>query len=149
MQSERHKTSRHAPRGRLKARSSENHPMDASDPMDARCTATSKQSGQRCKRAPIPGGAVCVMHGGGAPQVKLKAQERLAAYQDKAIDRLFQLVEQTEYPSTAFAAVRDVRDRTMGKATEQVDMRVSGELEAVSVRLIAARKRLAEKAKDG
>src|SRR5262245_16444197 len=149
MQSERHKTSRHAPRGRLKARSSENHPMDASDPMDARCTATSKQSGQRCKRAPLPGGAVCVMHGGGAPPVQLRAQERLAGYRGEASDRLVQLGEQTGHPSTALAAARDVLDRSMGKATEQADTRVSGELEAVSVRLIAARKRLAEKAKDG
>ena len=85
------------------------------------------------------------MHGGGAPQVRLKAQERLSAYQHKAIDRLFQLVEQTEYPSTAYQAVRDVLDRTIGKPTEQVDMRVSGELSAVEARLLAARQRLAER----
>lgn len=46
--------------------------------MDARqCTATAKGSGQRCKRAPIPGGTVCKKHGGGAPQVQAKAKERL------------------------------------------------------------------------
>ncbi len=61
------------------------------------------------------------MHGGAAPQVKQKAQERLAAFQDRAIDRLIQLAEQKEYPSTAFAAVRDVLDRTMGKPIEQVN----------------------------
>lgn len=44
---------------------------------DERCTATSKNSGQRCKRYPIPGGTVCVMHGGKAGQVKAKALERL------------------------------------------------------------------------
>jgi hypothetical protein len=60
--------------------------------MDKRrqCTATSKQSGQRCKRAPIPGGTVCVMHGGATPAVKAAAEQRLA---EKAanteIDRLW------------------------------------------------------------
>lgn len=109
---------RHAPRGPIKARTD---PMDGADPMKPRCTATNRQ-GKRCGKAPIVGGTVCRMHGGAAPQVKLKAQERLAAYQDKAIDRLFSLVEQTAFPSTAFAAVRDVLDRTMGKPAEQVQV---------------------------
>jgi len=49
----------------------------ADDLMDARrCTATAKGSGARCKRLAIPGGKVCVMHGGAAPQVQAAAQER-------------------------------------------------------------------------
>lgn len=133
---------RHAPRGPIKARTDH---MDGADHMDApRCTAKAKGSGVRCKRRPIVGGTVCVKHGGGAPQVKLKAQERLAAYQDKAIDRLFTLVEQTSFPSTAFAAVRDVLDRTLGKPTERVEMNVSGAVAIVETRLEAARKRLAQ-----
>lgn len=44
-----------------------------------RCTATAKGTGERCKRRPIPGGTVCVKHGGGSPVVRAKAQERLAA----------------------------------------------------------------------
>lgn len=43
------------------------------------CTATSRQSGQRCKRVPVPGAEVCVFHGGGAPQVRAAAERRLAA----------------------------------------------------------------------
>lgn len=104
--------------------------MNATDPMKPRCTATNRQ-GKRCGRFPIPGGTVCRMHGGAAPQVKLKAQERLAAYQDRAIDRLFTLVEQTSFPSTAFAAVRDVLDRTMGKPAEQVAVQHSGGIKIV------------------
>ena len=42
------------------------------------CTATSKQSGQRCKRRPIPGGTVCVMHGGGTPRVRKGAGAAVA-----------------------------------------------------------------------
>lgn len=43
------------------------------------CTAATKATGNRCKRRPIPGGTVCVKHGGGAPQVQAKAAERLLA----------------------------------------------------------------------
>lgn len=46
-------------------------------PEDRRCTATAKGSGQRCKRAAIPGGTVCVKHGGGATQVRAAAQRRV------------------------------------------------------------------------
>jgi hypothetical protein len=119
---------RHAPRGPIKARGED--PMKATDPMRPRCTATNRQ-GNRCGKSPIPGGAVCRMHGGAAPQVKQKAQERLAAYQDRAIDRLFQLVEQTSFPSTAFAAVRDVLDRTMGKPAESVAVAHSGGIKII------------------
>lgn len=42
------------------------------------CTATTRAQ-RRCKRRPIPGGHVCVMHGGKAPQVQAAAQRRLAA----------------------------------------------------------------------
>ncbi len=99
--------------------------MDGPQPMDAlgyvSCTATSKQSGQRCKRRPIPGGAVCVMHGGGTPRVREKARERLLRLQSPAIDTLAHLMDQREScPSTALRAARYVLDRTMGKPTEMV-----------------------------
>lgn len=50
----------------------------AVDPMGGRrqCTATSKQSGERCKRRPIPGGTVCTSHGGAAPAVRAAAERR-------------------------------------------------------------------------
>lgn len=43
-----------------------------------RCTATSKRSGERCKRPPVVGGSVCSMHGGAAPQVRKAAERRNA-----------------------------------------------------------------------
>lgn len=43
---------------------------------DRRCTAKAKGSGERCKRFPVPGATVCVMHGGKAPQVQAAAAER-------------------------------------------------------------------------
>jgi hypothetical protein len=45
-----------------------------------RCRATSRQ-GRQCKQPPIPGGTVCRFHGGGAPQVRRAAEERLAVQQ--------------------------------------------------------------------
>ena len=41
------------------------------------CTSKAKGSGARCKRPPVPGADVCVVHGGAAPQVRAKAAERL------------------------------------------------------------------------
>lgn len=70
----------------------------------------------------IAGGTVCRMHGGSAPQVKEAALQRLMREQIPSINRMIQLRDQTEYPSTAFAASRDILDRTMGKALESVDV---------------------------
>lgn len=120
---------RHAPRGRLKAPADH---MDAPDHKDAfiSCTATAKGSRQRCKRRPIPGGTVCVKHGGGAPQVQLKAEERLLALRVPAVIRLEELMNQKEFPSVAIAAVKDVLDRDgkLGKAKETIDADVKTEL---------------------
>lgn len=43
------------------------------------CTAQSKQSGNRCKRAATPGLKVCAMHGGKSPQALAAAERNLAA----------------------------------------------------------------------
>lgn len=114
---------KHAPRGPLKATT---HPMESLNPMQSKpvrvtCTATNRR-GTRCGKEPILGGTVCRMHGGAAPQVRAAALERLKQYQDRALDRLFSLVEQQAYPSTAYQAVRDVLDRTMGKPAESVHL---------------------------
>jgi hypothetical protein len=62
-------------------------------PLDLRrCTATNR-AGERCRRAPIPGGNVCVMHGGRAPQTIAAAKAKLAAARDFAIDYLLRLLE--------------------------------------------------------
>lgn len=118
---------KHAPRGPLKAKhATDAGPLDGPDP--SKCSAHSSQSGKPCRNRPIAGGTVCRFHGGAAPQVRAKALERLMQYQDRAIDRLFGLVDQTEYPSTAYQAVRDVLDRTMGKPAESISHDVTGEL---------------------
>lgn len=98
--------------------------MGAGDPMKVTCKATNRQ-GRRCGKPPIPGGAVCRMHGGAAPQVKDAAEARLRALEFPAIDRIGQLIRQTEFPSVAYQASRDVLDRLRGKPTEHVEAKVT------------------------
>lgn len=78
---------------------------------DRRCAAKAKSTGQRCRRAPIWGGAVCPMHGGRAPQVKRRAHERLMALVDPAIDGLRRALESNDLAAVNRAA-RTVLDRT-------------------------------------
>lgn len=47
----------------------------------ARCTATSKQSGERCKRQASPGQTTCTSHGSRAPQNIAAAERRIAEAQ--------------------------------------------------------------------
>lgn len=116
----------HAPRGPLKAKT---HHMDDQNHMEApRCTATAKGSGLQCKRRPIPGGTVCVKHGGGAPQVRQAAERRLADLVPKAIGYYDWLLSQKTYPSAGLGAANAVWDREKGKPREQVDHTHSGEL---------------------
>ena len=115
----------HAPKGRIKAKAATaelvtTRPNGTPYLMGQRCKATSKGSGMQCRQPAIPGGTVCYYHGGGAPQVRQKAAERLMALQHPAISRLEKLIAQEEFPTVAYAASRDVLDRTLGKPTETV-----------------------------
>ena len=74
---------------------------------------------------------MCVKHGGGAPQVKAKALQRLIALQSPAIDRLAKLINQETFPTVAYAASRDVLDRTIGKPGEQQTVEHSGEIRII------------------
>ena len=100
--------------------------MSLVDPM--RCKAHSKQTGQQCKRTPIPGGTVCRYHGGLAPQVQAAAKERLKAMQPLALDTLEALMRRDQYPTVQFQASKAVIDWTEGKAGESVAVEHSGGL---------------------
>ncbi len=70
--------SERAPPGRRQPARPHGRRPPMTDPTNTpRCTATAKGSGERCKRRPIPGGTVCVKHGGGAPAVRAAAEQRL------------------------------------------------------------------------
>lgn len=65
------------------------------------CEATSKQSGQRCKRPAKPGANVCHMHGGASPQVLRAAERRIQqAKAGTAAGELAELLEAYDTPST-------------------------------------------------
>lgn len=51
---------------------------------EIQCTAKAKTTGKRCGRYAIPGGTVCVNHGGKSPQVKDAAVRRLHTRQVQA-----------------------------------------------------------------
>lgn len=55
------------------------NPWGADD--SRRCTATSKQTGERCRNAATAGATVCRFHGGRSPQVQAAARRRLALAQ--------------------------------------------------------------------
>jgi hypothetical protein len=57
-----------------------------------RCQATNK-NGQRCGRWAIPGGFVCVNHGGKAPATIAAARERLATFIDPALSAIIRALE--------------------------------------------------------
>jgi hypothetical protein len=57
------------------------------------CSATSKSTGERCRRAPIVGGFVCDHHGGKIPAVRKSARERLLAMVDPALDALLRALQ--------------------------------------------------------
>lgn len=59
-----------------------------------RCTAMAKSTGERCKRRPIPGGFVCVLHGGAAPQTRDKARRRLLELVDPALATLAEVLRE-------------------------------------------------------
>ena len=84
-------------------------------PDDRRCTARSKQSGERCKRYATPGAPVCVIHGSRAPQVQRKAAERLA---EQAARKTLASLDETSPVVDPFAALEDVA----GQAVALVDV---------------------------
>lgn len=87
------------------------------------CTAKSKTTGNQCKNAPIKGGTVCRIHGGGAPQVKAVAARRiLEALVGPALVELRRLVrDPTVNDTVKLGAVRDILDRTGYKPPVQVE----------------------------
>jgi hypothetical protein len=63
---------------------------------------------------------VCIAHGGGAPQVKIAAEERLRSLVHPAISGLASLINNADSDSVRLSAIRDLLDRTGYKPTEKV-----------------------------
>jgi len=96
------------------------------------CTAH-RTNGEPCRAKAIRGGKVCVVHGGRAPQVLRRAEERIQAMVAPALDRVRSTIADDDNPALALAAARDILDRAGYKATEKVqqDGRVVIEIEMV------------------
>jgi len=100
-----------------------------------RCTAMAHHTKQRCKKAAILGGVVCQTHGGGAPQVKKAARERLNDLIDPAINELGRRVEDRDNPALALRAAQDILDRAGYKSPAQIDLHTTvGQAEEETLR---------------
>lgn len=96
------------------------------EPMErAQCTAKSKQSGERCRKSPVPGLSVCGMHGGKSPAAVVKAAENLqAAAADTEIRKLWvgldQAVAVTD-PVDSMARLAGGLEQLLDKVGEKVN----------------------------
>ena len=82
-----------------------------------------KKDGTPCGLHSIKGATVCHKHGGGAPQVKAKAQQRLLmAADDMAAVMVAIAFNEKMPPAVRVAAARDVMDRAGLKPVEQVEV---------------------------
>jgi hypothetical protein len=124
------------------------------------------RAGRPCQLAPIRGGTVCHKHGGSAPQVRAKANERLKALVHPAIDRLVStiaadpillmvdgkvvkhkhgplkgtpVVLDTVPAAVALSAARDALDRAGYRPPDEVSVRVD-----IGLLLAEGRDRLAK-----
>jgi hypothetical protein len=78
------------------------------------------------------------MHGGSAPQVQRKAQERLLDMVDPALNTLLRACNDHAEPALALKAAIDILDRNGLKAVEKVELNVG---ESVADILRSRRKR--------
>ncbi len=127
----------HAPKGKIKSSDPIGETHRISDAK--RCTAHNKHNGKRCGFAAIPGGRVCRYHGGSAPQVRDAARERLRALLEPAITAYDELIQQTTFPSTRFAAAREVINQEFGRPGESLDVKVTSTPDTLSDEAIMAR----------
>jgi hypothetical protein len=66
-------------------------------PQKVRCKATNRH-GEQCHKWAMKGSVVCNKHGGAAPQVRRKAQERIAMAQDDAASLLVRFMADKDVP---------------------------------------------------
>lgn len=91
-----------------------------------RCKATSKQSGQQCGRAAVPGLAVCVMHGGKTQASQEKARRIIAEASEIAALAMVKMVNDKTAPhAVRVSAAKDIMDRGGLKPKEEVSVELS------------------------
>lgn len=75
------------------------------------CSAHSSRTGKPCTQYAIKGATVCRFHGGSAPQVKAKAEQRLRELIMPMITRQEWLANQNDNLNVAQKAAADILDR--------------------------------------
>lgn len=115
------------------------------------CDATSKQTGNPCKQHPTPGSNVCHDHGGYAPQVKRKAEQRLALQQASTealsilgtagtdqdpLEHALEALHQAKYMEITLGLVIDRRRQEQGdKALINIDAKQTQTVDALLAEL--------------
>lgn len=67
-------------------------------PTCGRCHAHSSQTGDPCRRWPVPGGGVCVTHGGSTTNARKAFARRMLAMVDPAMERLGKIIDDDSVP---------------------------------------------------
>lgn len=110
------------PTGRKRAGKVKKGKGSASSTDRAQCTAH-KRNGDRCSNPPVRGAKVCRMHGGSAPQVKAKANQRLIEMILPALAHLRKIIDS---PATSDAdklkAIGMVLNRTGYSERHSIDL---------------------------
>jgi hypothetical protein len=97
----------------------------------ARCVGHNRD-GSPCGSWALTGTSVCRMHGGAAPQVKRKAEERIRELVNPALALIAEILETgraEDLPaSVSLTAARDILDRAGFGATHRLDARIEGDI---------------------
>jgi hypothetical protein len=89
-------------------------------PSKDRCVHIAKATGKRCRKWPLHGQTECLSHGGGAPNKRRGAHERLLEMQHPALAELWKILTKGDTgDADRLRAIREVLDRT-GLAAEQI-----------------------------
>lgn len=93
-------------------------------PPPVRCKAH-KKNGEPCKKYAVNGAAVCEKHGGNAPQVRRKAEQRLAMHADVLMKELVKIATSAESEAVRLAAVRDALDRIGIGSRQEIEVTIA------------------------
>ncbi|MGU3497634.1 hypothetical protein [Mycobacterium sp. C31M] len=104
---------------------SEKRTIDLAKNSGRRCTAHRK-NGEQCRKWAIYGSTVCKTHGGAAPQVVAKAQQRLREASDRMTQRLLGMAESENIPAyVALQAINSALDRAGVVEQKQMSVEVT------------------------